>query len=76
MFQAIVGFSLRQRVFVLIAAVILVAWGSWLAKDMPIDLFPEIRQPSVIVIAEAPGLAAQETAVSYTHLTLPTILRV
>ena len=60
MFQAIVGFSLRHRVFVLIAAAILVAWGSYLARDMPIDLFPEIRQPSVIVDAEAPGLAAEE----------------
>src|SRR6185312_9158416 len=60
MFQAIVGFSLRHRVFVLIAAAILVAWGTFLARDMPIDLFPEIRQPSVIIDAEAPGLAAEE----------------
>lgn len=60
MFQTIVGFSLRHRVFVLIAAAILVAWGTFLARDMPIDLFPEIRQPSVIIDAEAPGLAAEE----------------
>src|SRR6266498_2507147 len=61
MFQTIVGFSLRHRIFVLIVAAVLVVWGTFLAKDMPIDLFPEIRQPSVIVVAEAPGLAAQET---------------
>src|SRR4051812_3937795 len=60
MFQAIVGFSLRHRVFVLIAATLLVAWGTFLLEDMPIDLFPEIRQPSVIIDAEAPGLAAEE----------------
>ncbi len=60
MFQAIVAFSLRHRVFVLIAAAILVVWGMIVARDMPIDLFPEIRQPSVIVNVEAPGLAAEE----------------
>jgi len=60
MFQAIVGFSLRHRVFVLIAAAILVVWGMIVARDMPIDLFPEIRQPSVIVNVESPGLAAEE----------------
>ena len=60
MFQTIVGFSLRHRILVLITAAILVAWGSYLARDMPIDLFPEIRQPSVIIDAEAPGLAAEE----------------
>ncbi|MEJ0019342.1 MAG: efflux RND transporter permease subunit [Acetobacteraceae bacterium] len=61
MFQAIVGFSLRQRIFVLIAAAVLVAWGLVRARDMPIDLFPEIRQPSVVVITEVPGMAAQDT---------------
>ena len=60
MFQAIVGFSLRHRIFVLIAAAVLVAWGAIVARDMPIDMFPEIRQPSVIVTAEAAGLGAEE----------------
>jgi HME family heavy-metal exporter len=59
-FQAIVGFSLRHRVFVLIAAAVLVAWGAYLARDMPIDLLPEIRQPSVIINVDAPGLGAEE----------------
>ena len=60
MFQAIVTFSLRQRVFVLVVAAALVAWGLYLARDMPIDLLPEVRQPSVIVNVEVPGLAAEE----------------
>ncbi len=60
MFQTIVSFSLRHRVFVLIAAAVLIAWGGFIARDMPIDLLPEIRQPSVIIDAEAPGLAAEE----------------
>ena len=60
MFQAIVAFSLRHRIFVLIGATILVVWGAVVAGRMPIDLLPEIRQPSVIVITDAPGLAAEE----------------
>ena len=64
MFQAIVTFSLRHRAFVLIAAAILVGWGTLVLRDMPIDLMPEVRQPSVIVTAEAGSLAAEEVALS------------
>jgi len=60
MFQAIVGFSLRRRVFVLAAAAILVGWGLMLAREMPIDLLPEIRQPTVVIVTEAGTLAAEE----------------
>ena len=60
MFALIVSYSLRHRVFVLVAAVLLVAWGSMIARNMPIDLMPETRQPSVIVTAEAGALAAEE----------------
>ncbi len=69
MFQAIVGCSLRHRIFVLIAAAVLVGWGVFVALDMPIDLLPEIRQPSVIINADVPGLGAEEME----HLvTIPT----
>jgi len=60
MFQAIVSFSLRHRVFVLVITVLLVGWGALITRDMPIDLLPETRQPSVIVTAESGALAAEE----------------
>lgn len=60
MFQAIVAFSLRQRVFVLVASAILVAWGLFIARDVPIDLLPELRQPTVNVVTESGSLAAEE----------------
>ncbi|PWC90093.1 multidrug transporter AcrB [Azospirillum sp. TSH100] len=60
MFQAIVAFSLRQRVFVLVASAVLVAWGLFVARDVPIDLLPELRQPTVNVVTEAGSLAAEE----------------
>lgn len=60
MFQAIVTFSLRQRVFVLAVTAVLVGWGTLVARDMPIELLPETRPPSVIITAEASSLAAEE----------------
>ena len=60
MFQAIVNFSLRQRVFVLVITAVLVVWGALIARDMPIELLPETRAPSVIITAEAGTLAAEE----------------
>src|SRR5258708_8951674 len=60
MFQAIVSFSLRRRVFVLAVALILIGWGLMLAREMPIDLLPEIRQPAVVIVTEAGTLAAEE----------------
>jgi HME family heavy-metal exporter len=60
MFQAIVTFSLRHRVFVLLATLLLIAWGLFTAGSMPIDLMPEIRQPVVNVVTEAGSLATEE----------------
>ena len=61
MFQAVVGFSLRHRIFVLVVAALLVAWGTMLVREMPIDPPPAARQPSVMLIVnDVPGLAAEE----------------
>ena len=60
MFRAIVGFSLRHRLFVLLAAAGLIAWGVILAPSMPIDLLPELRPPAVVIVTEAASLAAEE----------------
>jgi HME family heavy-metal exporter len=60
MFQAIVTFSLRHRVFVLAATLLLIGWGLLTAGGMPIDLMPEIRQPAVNIVTEAGSLATEE----------------
>ncbi len=67
MFGALVSFSLRQRVFVLIAAAILIGWGTVVASTMPIDLLPETRQPLVVVLTDAGGLATEEVEQLVTH---------
>lgn len=60
MFAAIVTQSLRHRVFVLIATAILLVWGTIVARDMPIDLLPQTRPPSVVLTAEAGAMTGEE----------------
>ena len=60
MFRILVTSSLRNRLFVLAAAIILIAYGSFILPRIPIDVFPDINRPSVTIITEAEGLAPQE----------------
>lgn len=60
MFAAIVAGSLRHRVFVLVLTAVLLVWGTLIARDMPIDLLPETRPPSVVLTAESGTLTAEE----------------
>jgi HME family heavy-metal exporter len=60
MFNLLVTQSLKNRIFVLAAAFILVAYGSFVLPRLPIDVFPDLNRPTVVLMTEAPGLAPQE----------------
>lgn len=60
MIGRMINWSLNNRLLVLAAVLTLLIWGSWTAKQAPIDVFPDLTSPVVTLIVEAPGLAPQE----------------
>jgi HME family heavy-metal exporter len=60
MFDFIIHFSLRQRWLVLSAAVLLMAYGVWTVRQMPVDVFPDLNKPTVTVLTEVGGMAPEE----------------
>ena len=60
MLDAVIRFSLRYRFLVVIVSLILLVYGSYLATTMPIDVFPDLDRPRVIILTECPGLATEE----------------
>ena len=60
MFERIVVGSLRQRVLVVAAALLLIGYGAFEALRLPVDVFPSLDKPSVTVMTEAEGMAPEE----------------
>ncbi len=60
MLNAVIRFSLRYRMLVVVISLAMLVYGSYLATTMPIDVFPDLDRPRVIIITECPGLATEE----------------
>ncbi len=60
MLARLIDWSVRNRIVVLVAAGLLMAGGTYLAFTMPVDVFPDLTAPTVTVMTEAHGLAAEE----------------
>ena len=60
MFNLLVSASLKSRLVVLAAAIVVVIYGSFVLARLPVDVFPDLNRPTVVLITEAEGLATQE----------------
>ncbi|MFW5967780.1 MAG: efflux RND transporter permease subunit, partial [Persicimonas sp.] len=67
MIDAVIKWSLERRLFVVIAATIVVIWGGWQALEMPVDVFPDLTAPTVTVLADAHGMAPEELESQVTY---------
>jgi HME family heavy-metal exporter len=66
MLSSLIAFSLRHSSLVIIGAGLLLLFAGLRVADMPVDVFPELNAPTVVVMTEAGGLAADEVELNVT----------
>ncbi len=67
MIAAVIRWSLRNRFLVLLATVVVTAWGLWAVSRAPLDALPDLSDVQVIIRTTFPGQAPQivENQVTY-----------
>jgi CzcA family heavy metal efflux pump len=60
MLRHLISFSLKHSALVLLTAGLLLVYALWQLPRTPVDVFPELNAPTVVVLTEAGGLAADE----------------
>lgn len=60
MLDRIIQFSLKNRLLVLLSTVVLIVCGLYTAFHAEVDVFPDLNAPTVVVMTEAQGMAADE----------------
>ncbi len=82
MLDAIIRFSIRNKLIIGLFTLALVIWGSYSLSRLPIDALPDITTNQVQIITRSPALAAQEVErlitfpVEQTMATIPQIVEV
>jgi HME family heavy-metal exporter len=66
MLARLIAFSLRHSSLVVVLAGLVLVFAGMKVKDMPVDVFPELNAPTVVVMTEAGGLAADEVELNVT----------
>ncbi len=60
MLQKLIRFSVDNAALVIVAAVLVMGYTFYRLPQMPVDVFPELNAPTVVILSESPGLAADE----------------
>ena len=60
MLNKIIKLSLGNRLLVMLASALLILAGLYTAKNMDVDVFPDLTAPTVVVLTEAHGMAPEE----------------
>ena len=67
MLRFIIQLSLRHRGIVISLAIAVLVWGSYIAAQAPLDVFPEFVAPQATIQTEAPGLSSEQVEVLVTR---------
>ena len=68
MLNRLIRFSLAQRAFIMVIAIVVMAFGIKSAVELPVDVLPDLTKPTVTILTEAPGYAPEEVE---TLVTIP-----
>ena len=60
MLNRIIKYSLQNRMLIIFLSLMLLAGGTFTAREMEIDVFPDLTAPTVVVLTDAHGMAAEE----------------
>ncbi|MBE0668144.1 MAG: efflux RND transporter permease subunit, partial [Bacteroidales bacterium] len=60
MLDNLIKFSLNNKFFILLTAVVLTIVGLRTASNMDVDVFPDLTAPTVVVMTDAHGMASEE----------------
>src|SRR5678815_4855943 len=58
--KRLIQWSVEHHWMVLVFSVLLFAAGLWTARDMPVDVFPDLTAPTVTILTEGHGMAPDE----------------
>jgi HME family heavy-metal exporter len=60
MLNAVIRFALHYRVMVVAVSLVVLVYGAYTTTTLPIDVFPDLDRPRVVIMTEFPGAAAEE----------------
>jgi cobalt-zinc-cadmium resistance protein CzcA len=58
--KSVIAFSLKNRLFIGFATIVLIIWGIIAFKNIPIEAFPDVTNTQITVITQWPGRSAEE----------------
>ncbi|WP_417374889.1 efflux RND transporter permease subunit [Gimesia maris] len=67
MLNSIIRLSLTHRTLVLAACVVILTYGGYLTTTLPIDVFPDLDRPRVVILTECPGMSSEEVETLVTY---------
>ena len=76
MIASVIRWSLKNRLLVLLAAIMMAAWGIWSLQRAPLDALPDLSDVQVIIRINYPGKAPQVVEDQVTYPLTTTMLSV